>query len=85
MIRLRFDETDPERRHCGSSSPPCRVRRWRRQGPVQLRSLVRRQPGRRWHLQRGHHRRVAMPVESLQHPLAVYDALLCPELLEVFA
>jgi hypothetical protein len=29
--------------------------------------------------------RVAMPVESLQHPLAVYDALLCPELLEVFA
>jgi len=29
--------------------------------------------------------RVAMPVESLQHPLAVYDALLCPALLEVFA
>ena len=29
--------------------------------------------------------RVALPIESLQHPLAVYDALLCPELLEVFA
>ena len=29
--------------------------------------------------------RVAMPLESLQHPLAVYDALLGPELLEVFA
>ena len=29
--------------------------------------------------------RVALPMESLQHPLAVYDALLCPELLEVFA
>ena len=29
-------------------------------------------------------KRVALPLESLQHPLWVYDALLCPELLEVF-
>ncbi|MGH8442689.1 MAG: IS21 family transposase [Nevskiaceae bacterium] len=29
--------------------------------------------------------RVALPVESLQHPLAVYDALLDVDLLEVFA
>ncbi len=29
--------------------------------------------------------RVAMPVESLQHPLAVYDALLDVDLIEVFA
>jgi transposase len=29
--------------------------------------------------------RVALPVESLQHPLAVYDALLCAERLEVGA
>jgi hypothetical protein len=30
-------------------------------------------------------RRVAMPVESLQHPLAVYDALLSVDPLQVFA
>lgn len=71
---------------------PTHVRRWldeianaRVHGTTQAVPAVRLADERAVMLPAPTAQRVALPVESLQHPLAVYDALLCPELLEVFA